>query len=526
MTQTVGLNGNSASTTFNNLPPGSYTITAQYLGDTNFAGSGPTAASPTQTVTTAATSIVLTSSANPVAVGSPVTFTTKVTNTSGAGTQPAPDGSVEMFDGATDLGPASLVGTNGSTTTYTFTTSSLSDTAVHSITAHYTSSSGDFANGTSNTVTEVIQPTVSAFVLKTGGSLSEVTPGGVVSVSTNPGPGVITQFSAVTDGSGHIVLYAVASGTGNLWEYSNSTWSEISSGVFAQVSGATNAAGQAVVFGILGSQSILPGTLWEQNPVVGTGLNGGWTEVSTGAFSQVSAVGTSAGEVAYGIISTANGNPAGGTLWRYDAANNPSGQTNHGWTEESTGAFQQISTGKNASGQAILFAVLVNPQGQLWSQNPAFGPVGTNSGWAQLSGANGFPPTFTSVTTAQDSTDGTWFGISGGQVFEHTPTNNGELTPALPQSAVQISANQTPAGTDQVFATLSDGELWEFQSGPGRVAGGLGAAARERRVRDHGPVTRGHRQSSNRSPGTFPVPGAAAPAAITGGRGGSVYGRV
>ncbi len=473
VSQTVGLNGTSATTTFN-LPPGSYTITATYLGDTNFAGSGPTAASPTQTVTTASTSVVLASSANPAAVGSPVTFTTTVTNTAHAGTNPAPDGTVEMFDGLTDIGPAHLVASNGNATTFTFTTSSLSLATTHAITAHYTSSSGDFANGTSNIVTEVIQPAVSAFILTTGGSVSQVTPSGIQSVPTNPGPGVVVGVSAVTDGTGHQVLYGIESGTGDLWQFSSGSWSEISTGLFAQVSAATNAQGQAVVFGVLGPNSLLPGTLWEQNPAAGTGLNAGWFEISSAPFLQISAVGTPAGEVAYGILSPALGQPFGASLWRYDASQNPGHVVNAGWNQESSGQFAMVSAGRSGS-QAIVFGILSSASalpGTLWSQNPAFGTEGLNSGWEQLSGSGPFPAQFSAVAAEANSTNGSWFGISGGQVFGHTSTINGELTPALPASAVQLSATHTPAGTDEVFATLVDGELWEFQAGVGASPAG------------------------------------------------------
>ena len=55
---------------------------------------------------------------------------------------------------------------------------------------------------------------------------------------------------------------------------SGNGWTELSSGTFTQVSGGTNAAGQAIVFGVL-----TDGSLWEQNPA-GAGLNVDWTQRS------------------------------------------------------------------------------------------------------------------------------------------------------------------------------------------------------------------------------------------------------
>src|SRR5262249_12066938 len=74
------------------LDAGSYTITAKYAGDSNFAGSSSTT-SVTENVTAAGTNLRLTPSTNgPVTFGTPVTFTAAVTTQQpGTGT---PAGSV------------------------------------------------------------------------------------------------------------------------------------------------------------------------------------------------------------------------------------------------------------------------------------------------------------------------------------------------------------------------------------------------------------------------------------------------
>jgi hypothetical protein len=68
-----------ATLTVTNLTPGQDQVTASYGGDVNFAGSAATPID--QTVATADTTLTLTSSANPVTVGSPVTFTAAVAST-------------------------------------------------------------------------------------------------------------------------------------------------------------------------------------------------------------------------------------------------------------------------------------------------------------------------------------------------------------------------------------------------------------------------------------------------------------
>jgi hypothetical protein len=86
--------------------------------------------------------------------------------------------------------------------------------------------------------------------------------------------GTISTISAAQTASGDTVVFAVPQGTdasGNLhtlWEYDAAagSWSEISTGYFQQISAATNAAGGAVVFGVLGQGGAQPNSansLWE-----------------------------------------------------------------------------------------------------------------------------------------------------------------------------------------------------------------------------------------------------------------------
>ncbi len=466
----VALNGSQASTSTSSLAPGTYTISASYLGDTNFSGSA-SAASPDQTVNAATTTVTLAGQPNPSGAGVSVTFTVTLANTASGQT---PTGSVEMFDGATDLGPATFQGSNGATATYTFTTSSLK-VGQHNITAKYTSSNGDFTSGTSNTVDEVVQPTIAAFVQGTDGSLRTVNPGvGLVSVPENPGPGSVSQISSVT-ANGQMVLFAIASNNDSLWEHTASGWTNLSPAEFTDISAATDVNGNAVCFGILSASNPYgePQELVEFHAA-----SDGFTNVSSGSISQVSAVGTPAGEVAYVIISqtvgnTGNANPFALTLWRYDAANNPKGTVDHGFAQESSGSFSSISTGLTSGGsQAALYAVLTN--NQLWEQNPNFGPVSKDSGFLMLSGSNGLPTSFLSVAAETHAVDKAFAVASDRTIYEVTLGGSSHLLlPAGSPGVAEISASETPVGTDELFAVLTDGELWEFQGGTGASPAGF-----------------------------------------------------
>src|SRR5207244_13173236 len=90
------------------------------------------AAPPTKT---AANSTRVAASATPSVYGQSVIYTATITNTSGYGGTPT--GSVEFFDGSTDLGAGSALGGSGSSATSTFPISTLT-VGSHSIAASFT----------------------------------------------------------------------------------------------------------------------------------------------------------------------------------------------------------------------------------------------------------------------------------------------------------------------------------------------------------------------------------------------------
>ena len=89
------------------------------------------------------------SSLNPSTSGQSVTFTATVSDTSGG----VPTGSVEFYDGSTDLGPGSALSGSGNSATSTLTTSTLT-AGSHSISAVYTPT-GNFA-GSSGSLTQTV----------------------------------------------------------------------------------------------------------------------------------------------------------------------------------------------------------------------------------------------------------------------------------------------------------------------------------------------------------------------------------
>ncbi len=134
------------------LTQGPHTITAVYVGDTNYATS--TSAAITQTVNAAAaasTTTTVSSSLNPSTVGASVTFTASVTSAT-AGTI---TGTVNFFDGATMIGSGTLAAGSA-----TYATSTLTQ-GPHSITAKYVGNA-TYATSTSSAITQTVNAATKA----------------------------------------------------------------------------------------------------------------------------------------------------------------------------------------------------------------------------------------------------------------------------------------------------------------------------------------------------------------------------
>ncbi len=184
--------------------------------------------------------------------------------------------------------------------------------------------------------------------------------------------GTIVSASAVTDLSGNPTVYAVVANTHNLWEHSPALpgdgWMIISSGSFQQVSAGLNGAGQALVYGVL-----TDGSLWEQNPALGTGLNVGWTQLSGtgGAPSAFLSAAAGRADTVFAISASDH------SLWLHNLA---------GWQQVSIGQFAQVSPSETAA-QDLVFASLTD--GEFWKYNAGLLPANP---WAPVT-VNGHPVT-------------------------------------------------------------------------------------------------------------------------------------
>lgn len=133
------LNHGVATLTTANLPLGDNTVIAKFLGDSTFLPSNSIGV--TETVTQASSTVVVSSSQNPSALGQSITLSAKVTATSPG--QGLPTGSVQFFNGTTLLGTGTLNGSGvGSISTSTL------PLGVNKITAKYEGDT-NFKTGTS-----------------------------------------------------------------------------------------------------------------------------------------------------------------------------------------------------------------------------------------------------------------------------------------------------------------------------------------------------------------------------------------
>jgi hypothetical protein len=141
--------GTATSVAVTTLTTGTHSVTVNYLGDDNF----PTAtgALTTQTVSTATTTLALSSLANPSVSGQFVTFTAVVTATApGGGT---PTGQVNfLIDGNLTPGSPATLDTTGKTTTAAISTLTV---GTHTVTANYMGD-GNFATGSGSLPTQTV----------------------------------------------------------------------------------------------------------------------------------------------------------------------------------------------------------------------------------------------------------------------------------------------------------------------------------------------------------------------------------
>lgn len=211
--------GGIATFSSSSLVAGTYKVSAAYSGDSNYQPS--TATTENVTMTQAASSVSLASSANPSTYGDSVTFTATVT-----GPATTPTGTVTFKDGSTTLG----TGTLNSSGVATFTTSALTG-GTHSITAVYGGDS-NFQPATSTALTQTVNVAATTinvtstpnpsvydqtvtFTISVAGVTGGTTPTGTVTITDSNGK-TIGQATLNSNGGATITSSSLAAGKHNL----------------------------------------------------------------------------------------------------------------------------------------------------------------------------------------------------------------------------------------------------------------------------------------------------------------------
>jgi sugar lactone lactonase YvrE len=214
---TVTVTNGAATLSGITLGAGTYSLTAQYSGGNEF----PAATSPALSLTVkAASSVVVTSSANPSNTKQSVTFTATVTPSTATG-------AVQFLDGTTVLGSATLA--NGSAT---FTPASLT-AGTHSITVSY---AGD-ANDTSATSAVLTQTVQASSTITVTSSANAAIAGAAVTFAATVTPSTATGNVQFLDGTTVLGTVALASGAAS---FTTSSLSPGSHSITASYSGDAN----------------------------------------------------------------------------------------------------------------------------------------------------------------------------------------------------------------------------------------------------------------------------------------------
>ena len=147
----------------------------------------------------------LTTSASPSTYGQSVTFTATISDTAGG----VPTGSVEFYDGTTDLGPGSILSGSGNSATSTFTTSTLAAGVHSSISAIYTPT-GSFV-GSSGSLSQTVNPAP----LTVNAVNTSMTYGGTVPALTYTYTGLVNGDTSATFSGGLATTATSSSSVGS-----------------------------------------------------------------------------------------------------------------------------------------------------------------------------------------------------------------------------------------------------------------------------------------------------------------------
>ena len=392
------LSGGVATYATSALAAGIHTITAEYGGNANYAGS--TSSGITQTVK-ATTSASVGSSLEPSTVGDSVTFTSTVSPSAATGT-------VTFKDGATTLGTGSL---SGGVATYA--TSALT-AGSHTITAVY-NGDASYAGSTSSGITQTVKATTST----TAGSSSEPsTVGDSVTFTATVSPSAATGTVTFKDGATTLGTGSLSGGTatyatsalavgahtitaeyGGDASYAGST----STGITQNVNQATTATSvgsssepsnysSSVTFTATVSPSSAGGTVTfkDGGATIGTGtLSGGTATYATSALgigahtitAEYGGDASYAGSASTGITQTVKVGPISVTSISPDVSSPVVTGTNVTWTGTATGGtgsfqYRFLRSGPDTAGVYVEVLPWGVSNTCLWT--PAAAQIGNN----------------------------------------------------------------------------------------------------------------------------------------------------
>jgi hypothetical protein len=197
---TVNVSNNLAQLTVPTLSLGSHTLTAQYSGDTKFAGS--TSAPVTETINPSVTATTVSPNINPSNLSQTVVFTSVVVPSAGG----TVTGTVTFLDGTTSLGTATVSSNIAQLSLSTLPVGS------HSITAKY-SGDGNFTASTSSAVTQTVNQATTTTTVAS--NLNPATFGQSVTFTVTVQPsagGMPTGSVTLVDGSTSLGTSSLSSG--------------------------------------------------------------------------------------------------------------------------------------------------------------------------------------------------------------------------------------------------------------------------------------------------------------------------
>jgi hypothetical protein len=192
---TATLSGGTATWSSSTLTAGTHSLTAVYGGDKNDAGS--TSPVLTQTVTKAASTIALSSSANPSTAGQSITLTAAVSPATATGT-------VTFKDASNTLGTGSL---SGGAATLSVSTLSI---GAHSLTAVYAGDAND--NGTtSSALTQTVNQAATTTSVSSSPNPSNF--GQAITLTATVSPATATGNITFKDGPATLGMASLAGGS-------------------------------------------------------------------------------------------------------------------------------------------------------------------------------------------------------------------------------------------------------------------------------------------------------------------------